>query len=212
MTCGSVESLRIDGATMPEYKRRVILDAALHVFAGRGYAAARISDIAAEAGVGKGTVYLYFASKEDLLMGVFEACVDDMLSMIDELAISGVSPAEGLRAFFAGALRLVASNVELIDLFEQRIFFSSDTLRARGAALFRSMIDRFISKVTPEVESELVLDYDIEIIATAIVGALASYRLYRELHPEEPAETSLTKVSTELSRFFSTAFLRSAAA
>jgi AcrR family transcriptional regulator len=197
---------------MPEYKRRVILDAALHVFAGRGYAAARISDIAAEAGVGKGTVYLYFASKEDLLMGVFEACVDDMLSMIDELAISGVSPAEGLRAFFAGALRLVASNVELIDLFEQRIFFSSDTLRARGAALFRSMIDRFISKVTPEVESELVLDYDIEIIATAIVGALASYRLYRELHPEEPAETSLTKVSTELSRFFSAAFLRSAAA
>ena len=197
---------------MPEDKRRVILDAALHVFAERGYAAARISDIAAEAGVGKGTVYLYFASKEDLLMGVFEACVDDMLSMIDDLAISGVSPAEGLRAFFDGALRLVASNVELIDLFEQRIFFSSDTLRARGAALFRSMIDRVISKVTPEVESELVLDYDIEIIATAIVGALASYRLYRELHPEEPTEMSLTKVSAELSRFFSAALLRSASA
>jgi TetR/AcrR family fatty acid metabolism transcriptional regulator len=196
---------------MPEDKRRVILDAALRVFAGRSYAAARISDIAAEAGVGKGTVYLYFDSKEDLLMGVFEACVDDMLSMIDDLAISGVSPTEGLRAFFDGALRLVASNVELIDLFEQRIFFSSDTLRARGAALFRSMIDRVISKVTPEVESELVLDYDIEIIATAIVGALASYRLYRELHPEEPAETSLTKVSAELSRFFSAGFLRSTA-
>ena len=55
-----------------------------------------------------------------------------------------------------------------------------------------------------------MLDYDIEIIATAIVGALASYRLYRELHPDEPAETSLAKVSAELSRFFSAAFLRTA--
>ena len=210
MTCGSVESLCADGATMPEDKRRVILDAALHVFAKRGYAAARISDIAAEAGVGKGTVYLYFASKEDLLMGVFEACVDDMLSMIDELAISGVSPAEGLRAFFDGALRLVASNVELIDLFEQRIFFTNDRLRARGTALFRSMIDRVVAKVTPEIKTELVLDYDMEVIATAIVGALVSYRLYRELHPDETAEASVARVSRELSRIFSPAFLRSA--
>jgi len=194
---------------MPEYKRRVILDAALHVFAGRGYAAARISDIAAEAGVGKGTVYLYFASKEDLLMGVFEACVDDMLSMIDELAISGVSPAEGLRAFFDGALRLVASNVELIDLFEQRIFFSNEQLRVRGTQLFRSMIDRVVSKVSPEIKSRLTLDYDMEVIATAIVGTLVSYRLYRELHPEEPSEKSLAKVSAELSRFFAAAFLPS---
>ena len=194
---------------MSEDKRRVILDAALRVFAGRGYAAARISDIATEAGVGKGTVYLYFDSKEDLLMGVFETCVDDMLSMIDELATSGVGPAEGLRAFFDGALRLVASNVELIDLFEQRIFFSSDTLRARGTALFRSMIDRVAAKVTPEIKTALVLDYDTEVIVTAIVGALASYRLYRELHPEEPAEASLAKVSAELSRFFSAAFLPS---
>ena len=67
---------------------------------------------------------------------------------------------------------------------------------------------RVISKVTPEVESELVLDYDMEIIATALVGALASYRLYRELHQEESAEASLAKVSAELSRFFSAAFLR----
>jgi TetR/AcrR family fatty acid metabolism transcriptional regulator len=192
---------------MPEDKRRVILDAALRVFAERGYAAARISDIAAEAGVGKGTVYLYFDSKEDLLMGVFEACVDDMLSMIDELVVSRAKPREGLRAFFDAALDLVASNVELIDLFEQRIFFSNDRLRARGTALFRSMIDRVVSKITPEIRSELAFDYDMEIVATAVIGALASYRLYRMLHPDESVATSLAKVSGELSRFFARAFL-----
>jgi AcrR family transcriptional regulator len=159
-----------------EEKRRAILDAALRVFAKQGFAAARISDIASAAGVGKGTVYLYFASKEDLLMGVFEACVDDILSMIDEMVVSRVSPREGLHTFFDAALGLVASNVELLDLFEQRVFLADTRLRARGTAFFRSMIERVVSQLTPEAKTDLVLDYDMEIIATAIIGALASYR------------------------------------
>jgi len=188
-------------------KRRAILDAALRVFAQRGYAAARISDVAEAAGVGKGTVYLYFASKEDLLLGVFESCVDEILSMIDQLVVARPTPREGLRTFFDAALGLVASNVELLDLFEQRVILADARLRARGTAFFRSMIERVVSKLTPEAKSELMLDYDIEIIATAIIGALASYRLYRLLHPEEAPETSLAKVSGELSRFFAAAFL-----
>ena len=149
-------------------RRSAILDAALHVFAENGCSAARVSDIASEARVGKGTVYLYFESKEDLLMGVFEARVDELLSMIDELAVSGVSPREGLRTFFDAALDLVASNVELLDLFEQRVFLSDERLRLRGIAFFRSIIERVASKLTPEAKSNLVLDYNIEIIATAI--------------------------------------------
>jgi len=211
MLRGSVGTGIVDGVAMPEDKRRGILDAALSVFAKSGYADARISDIAEAAGVGKGTVYLYFSSKEDLLMGVFEACVDDTLVMIDELADSDVSPAEGLRTFFDGALRLVASNVELIDLFEHRIFFSNARLRERGTALFRSMVDRVVLRITPKIKRELDLDYDMEIVATAVIGALASYRLYRELHPEEPLDTLLPKVSSELSRFFAAAFLPAAA-
>jgi TetR/AcrR family fatty acid metabolism transcriptional regulator len=188
-------------------KRNAILDAALQVFAKHGYAAARMSDIAAAAGVGKGTVYLYFASKEDLLMGVFEARVNKILAMIDEMVVSRVSPREGLQTFFDAALGLVASNVELLDLFEQRVFLSDARLRAHGTAFFRSMIERVVSKLTLQAKSDLVLDYDMEIIATAIIGALASYRLYCVLHPGESAKASLAKVSSELSRFFAAAFL-----
>src|SRR5262245_40274244 len=48
-----------------------LLDAALNEFFEKGFAAARLEDIAARAGVSKGTIYLYFDSKED----VFEALV-----------------------------------------------------------------------------------------------------------------------------------------
>ncbi len=51
-------------------KERAILDAALDVFAERGFAEARVEDVAARAGVAKGTIYLYFASKELLFEGL----------------------------------------------------------------------------------------------------------------------------------------------
>jgi AcrR family transcriptional regulator len=52
-------------------KRKVILDAAVRVFARSGYHAARVGDIAAEAGVAHGLLYHYFASKEDVLRTIF---------------------------------------------------------------------------------------------------------------------------------------------
>ncbi|MEK7241093.1 MAG: TetR/AcrR family transcriptional regulator [Gemmatimonadota bacterium] len=52
----------------PDDRPREILDAALRVFSRQGYAAARLDDVAAAAGVTKGTIYYYFASKEDLLI------------------------------------------------------------------------------------------------------------------------------------------------
>ena len=49
-----------------EVKRQAILDAALEVFSEKGYAATRLDDVAARAGVAKGTIYLYVSSKQEL--------------------------------------------------------------------------------------------------------------------------------------------------
>lgn len=192
---------------MPDEKRHAILDAALRVFAKNGFAAARMSDIAVAAGVGKGTVYLYFDSKEDLLLGVLESYVDDMMAMIDELALSGVSPEEGIRVFFETALGVVASNVDLFSIIEQRLFLSNADLRSRGEAFFRSMIERLVAKIGTKMEQGVVKNYDLEIIATAVIGAFASFRLYRVLHPEQSNQESCDKVASELSRFFAAALL-----
>src|SRR5215813_13570772 len=54
-------------------KRERILDAAERVFAQHGFFAARVSEIAREAGVADGTIYLYFKSKDELLISLFES-------------------------------------------------------------------------------------------------------------------------------------------
>ena len=61
-------------------KRFRILDAAVKVFAREGFFKARVSRIAEEAGLAPGTVYLYFKNKEDLLISIFEARMEEIVS------------------------------------------------------------------------------------------------------------------------------------
>ncbi|MEI3012873.1 MAG: helix-turn-helix domain-containing protein [Sutterella seckii] len=62
--------------TQTEEKKRAILDATIEEFEAKGFASARIEDIAKKAGVAKGTVYNYFESKEALLMGLADELGD----------------------------------------------------------------------------------------------------------------------------------------
>lgn len=73
-----------------ERRRRELLDVALRVFAERGYHQARISDIIDEAGVARGTFYLYFESKN----AIFHALLDDLLVRV-RASVVGVSMNEG---------------------------------------------------------------------------------------------------------------------
>ena len=65
-------------------KRRVILDAAMRVFARQGFHTCRVSDIADEAGVAYGLVYHYFSSKEEILDTLFLERWNVMLQAIAE--------------------------------------------------------------------------------------------------------------------------------
>jgi AcrR family transcriptional regulator len=86
----------------PGARRQAILAAALAEFAERGYAAARLDDVAARAGVAKGTLYLYFAHKEALFEQLVRSAISPLLDRFAGLAAaSDLSPLEALDAFFA---------------------------------------------------------------------------------------------------------------
>ncbi len=77
-------------------KRRVILEAAIRVFARQGYHATRVSDIADEAGVAYGLVYHYFRSKEAVMTELFTERWSLLLSAGEELVATDASPREKL--------------------------------------------------------------------------------------------------------------------
>ncbi len=85
-------------ATAAVDKRRVILDAAVRVFARQGFHTCRVSDIADEAGVAYGLVYHYFSSKEEILDTLFLDRWDVMLAAIAEADSTQSTPREKLYA------------------------------------------------------------------------------------------------------------------
>jgi AcrR family transcriptional regulator len=102
-------------ATSLRWKRRKearpaeLLDAALAVFAEKGFAAARLEDIAQRAGVSKGTIYLYYASKEDILRALIKAVPLAMVERVSQFAaMEPGTPADTLRhvlKFIGAAIR-----------------------------------------------------------------------------------------------------------
>src|SRR5438552_5437167 len=66
------------GARGEPDKRERILDAAVKIFADKGFYSAKVSEIARVAGVADGTIYLYFKSKDDLLISLFEARMEQV--------------------------------------------------------------------------------------------------------------------------------------
>lgn len=82
-----------------------ILDAAVRVFARKGFAASRIEDVAAEAGIAKGSVYLYFDSRDALLAGAFES-----YAARAEAVLADLGPGTGLQRLD----RLIRATVEML--------------------------------------------------------------------------------------------------
>ena len=79
-------------------KRRLILDAAVRVFARQGFHTCRVSDIADEAGVAYGLVYHYFKSKDEVLDTLFAERWELMLAAIDEIDAQPLAAREKLGA------------------------------------------------------------------------------------------------------------------
>jgi TetR/AcrR family fatty acid metabolism transcriptional regulator len=81
-----------------ELKRKRILRAAIEVFAEKGFFSARMTDVAKEAGVADGTLYLYFEGKEHLLISVFDDIMKQFIGRIQHEISKVDAPLEKLRA------------------------------------------------------------------------------------------------------------------
>jgi AcrR family transcriptional regulator len=102
--------------------RRAILEAARSRFLHYGYKKTTIDEIAADAGVGKGTVYLYFDGKEDIMLTIARGVKENITAQMQAIAHSLATPEEKLRRMVLAsilsvhdAVNTTAHGVELVD-------------------------------------------------------------------------------------------------
>ena len=119
-----------DRSIASEEKRRLILDAAVRVFARKGYHSSRVGDIAEEAGVAHGLLYHYFESKEQLLETVFRETWSALLEAFARVAESDDQAPEQLRQVAAILLRSWRRDPDLVRVLVREVG-RSQTLPAR---------------------------------------------------------------------------------
>jgi AcrR family transcriptional regulator len=118
-------------------KRRVILEAAVRVFARQGFHTCRVSDIADEAGVAYGLVYHYFSSKEEILDTLFLERWDVMLEAISEVDASSRSPREKLQAIAGFIVESYRHDPELMKVIIVEVTRAANTFGRTHLAKIR---------------------------------------------------------------------------
>jgi TetR/AcrR family fatty acid metabolism transcriptional regulator len=112
-----------------EDKRRRLLQAAVRVFARKGYHSARVGDIAEEAGVAHGLLYHYFESKESLLEAVFRDTWSQIMEAIREIEARDEPAGEQLRRVAALFLRAWARDPDLVRVLVREVARSPQVQR-----------------------------------------------------------------------------------
>src|SRR6478736_7906785 len=130
--------LRLGGASAP--KRDAILRAATDVFAGRGFFNAQVADVARSAGVAAGTVYLYFRSKDDLLISIFERTMKAAIAAGRESVASRTSPLDRLREIARLHLDRLGRDRDLAIVFQVELRQSTKFMERFSATYLREYL------------------------------------------------------------------------
>ncbi len=154
-------------------KRDRILDAAVRVFAKKGFHATRVSEVARAAGVADGTIYLYFKSKDELLVSLFEHRVERLLAFLEKELPRAASATEKLKRIIELQLGLLEGERDLAEVVTVILRQSTKLMKEYAAPKFSAYLDA-IARVVAEGQAagELRAGVSPILAARAIFGAL----------------------------------------
>jgi AcrR family transcriptional regulator len=130
-----------------EERRAQILRAALDVFSRKGFHGATIREIASVAGLAEGTIYLYFASKQELLKGVFALIAEEAAGSLSPEGAEGGDDAAFLTALVRNRIQTLSRYAALIRLLAHEADLHEDLRREFFARLhepFVAFFDRYL--------------------------------------------------------------------
>ena len=144
-----------DGSSRPATsdKRERILDAAERIFAQNGFYNARVAEIARSAGVADGTIYLYFKSKDDLLISLFESRMERVNGQLHTAAAAASRPSEKLLAIIRTYLQMVHDFPQVAEVLTVELRQSSKFMKEYSNPRFGEFLKLFAQIIAEGQES-----------------------------------------------------------
>ncbi len=189
------------GGVLDDNKKDQIRKAALAVFARRGFHGTTVAEIAQEAGIAKGTIYLYYASKEEILIAVFRRYIDGMLDFVDGLLDSALSVPDILGAFVKKQIDMFREEPDLMRVLSRRSLLALSDGDERMLDFQRYLLDRIATLLKRgKILGEMRV-LDVRIAACAMLALQEALPLYLTVYAEDLPKDALGRVTRELAQF-----------
>jgi TetR/AcrR family fatty acid metabolism transcriptional regulator len=180
-------------------KRAKILRSATKVFARNGFYHSKVSEIAREAGVADGTIYLYFKNKEDILISIFEESMDEILRLTREEIGTHQDALSKLRRFVRLHMTLMEKNPRLAEVIQVELRQSSKFMKEYKNVKFLEYL-QFIAEVIEQGQREGLIHKEVSpaIFKRMLFGALDELALQWVLSKKRYSLTSMADQVTDI--------------
>lgn len=177
-------------------KKNQILRAAIGVFANTGLANTKMTQIAQAAGIGKGTIYEYFKSKDELFWMAFEIFTEEMGILIERKLLHTEDPVEQLRIYITAWGEMLGNDFRdfanmLIEIWAESMRKGQDKGRARMQEMYHQYRLQIMDILDRGMASGQFKPMNTTAVASMIIGALdglfLQFVIDRDLFPADVA-------------------------
>jgi AcrR family transcriptional regulator len=181
---------------MREATRRRILHVAAREFARLGFEQANINTIAELAGIGKGTIYLYFANKRDLFLSMLRVIAQDQLALIRAALAREGSLQERLERFFQAFVELAQVDEDGFNVYMSALYGVNRAFKDEATKLLRDYV-AVVTLLLEQSRARGEVQYiDVTTTALMVIALTESYVLSARVLGSTPAQ--LSKQATQV--------------
>jgi len=178
-----------------------IIEAATKVFAKNGFYQSKIAQIAKEAGVADGTIYIYFENKDDILISLFEEQMKAVLDNMSRQVAKIDNPAEKMEIFASTHLRLIEMNKDMAEIIQVELRQSGKFMKEYKNERFLEYLD-IIEDIISDGQERGLFRKDVipGVAKRAFFGALDEVSRFWVLSSRK--QHDITTVAKQISDFF----------
>jgi TetR/AcrR family transcriptional regulator, fatty acid metabolism regulator protein len=180
-------------------KTDLILDAAVKVFADKGYYGARVSDIAQEAGIAYGLVYHYFKNKEDLLISIFRHRWGQFDRAVRKIMEEKDDPRQMIHSIVTFLFRSYKNNPKMIEVMILDVAKSTRFFNGENIKQFTDIFT-LISEIVLRGQEQGIFkkDLDAKLAAYCLYGSVERIMLRWILEDKKAITDQETRAATEM--------------
>ena len=185
-----------------EVRRAEILEAAAAVFAEKGYPRATMKEIAGQAGIAPGTIYLYFKNKRDLLLAIADRVIGEAWAQAQAEMVR-IDPEAYIAAILEGMFHFACQEKAFLQAIAAELWTDEELQERFFTKILQPLFATAGHYLEAQIEDGNARDCRVEIVIPTVAGSLIILSIMRALAPEDfLAGYSEEEVVDELTRLY----------